>query len=176
MLNLRHAVAGLAAAAAILSGAPAVGADATAPNPRSEALARKLFAEMHMDQMMGNMFRQMGPAMIAQQRKANPALTDHDAQAISDAVAESMDGFMQKVIERTIPLYATTFTEKELQDLVNFYDTPSGQAMLAKMPALTTKMIPIVTEMMPEMTADLTKRICSTIDCSKRAAPAAPGG
>lgn len=175
MLSFRHAAAGLAAFA-ILGATPAFSADATAPSAHSEALARKLFTEMHMDQMMGNMMRQMGPAMIAEQRKANPNLTEHDARAISDAVAESMDGFMQKVIERSIPLYATTFTEKELQDLVDFYGTPSGQAMLAKMPVLTTKMIPIVTEMMPEMTADLTKRICSKIDCSKRAAPAAPRG
>jgi hypothetical protein len=172
MLNLRHVVAGIAAVA-ILGATPALCADAAAPNAHSEALARRLFAEMHMDQMMGNMMRQMAPAMIAQQRKASPNLTERDAKAISDATAESMDAFMQKVIDKSIPLYATTFTEKELQDLVNFYDTPSGQAMLTKMPILTNKIVPIVTEMMPEMTADLTRRICAKTDC-KRAAPAAP--
>jgi hypothetical protein len=175
MLNLRYAAAGLAAIA-VLGATPAVCADAAAPNAHSEALARKLFTEMHMDQLMGNMMHQMLPAMIAQQQKANPHLSEHDAQVISEAVGESMDGLMQKVIDRSIPLYATTFTEKELQDLVNFYDTPSGQAMLAKMPVLTTKMIPIVTELMPEMTADVTRRICSKIDCTKRAAPPAPKG
>jgi hypothetical protein len=172
MLNLRRAVAAIAAIA-ILAATPALCADAAAPNARSEALARKLFAEMHMDQMMGNMMRQMAPAMLAQQRQANPNLSDRDAKAISDAMAESMDGFMQKVIDKSVPLYATTFTEKELQDLVNFYDSPSGRAMLEKMPVLTTKLVPIVTEMMPEMTADLTRRICAKTDC-KRAAPAAP--
>jgi uncharacterized protein len=172
MLNLRHVVAGVAAAA-ILGATPALCADAAAPNAHSEALARKLFAEMHMDQMMGNMMRQMGPAMLAQQQKANPNLTDRDAKAVSEAMAESMDGFMQKVIDKSIPLYASTFTEKELQDLVNFYDSPSGRAMLEKMPVLTNKIVPIVTEMMPEMTADLTRRICAKTDC-KRTAPAAP--
>jgi hypothetical protein len=172
MLNLRRLAAGFAAIA-ILGATPALSADAAAPNAHSEALARKLFTEMNMDQMMGNMMRQMAPAMIAQQRKANPNLSDRDAKAISDAMAESMDGFMQKVIDKSIPLYASTFTEKELQDLVNFYDSPSGKAMLAKMPVLTTKIIPIVTEMMPDMTADLTRRICAKTDC-KRPAPAAP--
>ena len=173
MLNLRHAVAAIAAVA-ILGATPALCADAAAPNARSEALARKLFVEMHMDQMMGNMMHQMLPAMIAQQRKANPNLSEHDAQIISDAVSESMDGLMQKVIDRSIPLYATTFTEKELQDLVNFYDTPSGQAMLAKMPALTTKMVPLMTELMPDMTADVTRRICAKMDCKKLGAPGKP--
>jgi uncharacterized protein len=174
MLNLRHAVAGLAAVAAVLSGTPAVCADATAPNPRSEVLARKLFAEMHMDQMMSNMMRQMGPAMIAQARQRNSNLSDADAEAISEAAAGSMDDMMKKMIDLSIPLYATTFTEKELQDLVNFYDTPSGQAMLAKMPVLMNKMVPLATQLAPEMVADMTKRICAKTDCSARTAPAAP--
>ena len=173
MLNLRHAVAAIAAIA-ILGATPALCADAAQPNARSEALARKLFVEMHMDQMMGNMMHQMLPAMIAQQRKANPNLSEHDAQIISEAVSESMDGLMQKVIDRSIPLYATTFTEKELQDLVNFYDTPSGQAMLAKMPILTTKMVPLMTDLMPDMTADVTRRICAKMDCTKLSAPGKP--
>ena len=127
-----------------------------------------------MDQMMGNMMHQMLPAMLAQQRKANPGLSEHDAQIISDAVSESMSGLMQKVIDRSVPLYASTFTEKELQDLVNFYDTPSGQAMLAKMPTLTTKMVPLMTDLMPDMTADVTRRICAKMDCTKLNAPGKP--
>jgi hypothetical protein len=48
--------------------------------------------------------------------------------------------------------------------------------MLAKMPTLMNKMAPMVTDLMPEMVADMTKRICAKTDCSKRAAPAAPKG
>lgn len=173
MTPIRRAIACLAAATAIAVGTPAVCAD-TAPNPHSVELARKLFADMHMDQMMSGMMRQMGPAMMAQARKSNPSLTEADAQAISDALSESMGPMMTKVMDRMIPLYASTFSEKELQDLVNFYGSPSGQAMLAKMPALMAKMGPVMAEMMPEMTADMQKRICSKIDCSKRGAPPAP--
>jgi hypothetical protein len=173
MLNPRHAAAAFAAVV-LLGATPAVCADAATPNPRSLELAHKLFTEMHMDQMMINMMHQMAPAMIAQQRKVNPNLTDQEAKAISEAATESASNLMQKVIDRSIPLYAATFTEKELQDLVNFYDSPSGQAMLAKMPALTAKMGPIMTDLMPEMTADMTQRICSKIDCTRHAAPAAP--
>ncbi|MDB5428304.1 MAG: hypothetical protein JWR47_1472 [Phenylobacterium sp.] len=175
MLNLRRAVAGLAAAA-ILAGTPALGAEAATPNPHSVELARKLFTEMHMDQLMGNMLRQMGPTIIAQSRKNNPNLTPQDAKVINDAVAESMDSLMQKVVDRSIPLYASTFSEKELQDLVDFYDSPSGRAMLAKMPVLMSKMTPMMTELMPEIAGDINRRVCSRIDCSKRAAPTAPKG
>lgn len=157
----------------MLAGTPAICADTPAPSTHSAELARKLFAEMHMEQLMGGMIRQMAPAIIEQSRKRNPNLSAADAQEISDAMAASMDDLMKKVTERSIPLYASTFTEKELQDLVDFYDTPTGKAMLAKMPVLMSKMGPMVSELMPEMMADMTKRVCSKIDCTKPAAAAA---
>lgn len=173
MLNLRRAVAGVAAAAAIVAGTPAICADAP-PNPHSMELARKLFSEMHMDTLMGDMMRQMTPAILAQARARDPGVSEADVRAVQDAVADSMQAMLVKVNERAIPLYASTFSEKELQDLVDFYDSPTGRAMQAKMPVLTNKMAPMVTDLMPEMIADMTKRICAKTDCSKRAAPAAP--
>lgn len=174
MLNLCRVAAGLSVAGALFAAAPAVCAEAPAPNAHSMELARTLFTEMHMEQLMGNMIHQMAPAIVEQSRKRNPQLSAADAQAISDAMAAAMDDLMKKVTERSIPLYASTFTEKELQDLVNFYDTPSGKALLAKMPVLMSKMGPMMTELMPEMMADVNKRVCSKIDCSKSAAAAAP--
>jgi hypothetical protein len=174
MLNLRRAAVGLVAAAAVLAGTPAFCADAPASNAHSIELARKLFAEMRMEQLMGSMVRQMAPAMIEQSRKRNPNLSAADAQVISDAMAASMDELVKKVTERSIPLYASTFSEKELQDLVNFYDSPTGQAMLTKMPVLMSKMAPMMAELAPEMLADMTRRVCAKTDCSKHATPASP--
>jgi hypothetical protein len=173
MFSLRRTVIIVTAAAAVLAATPAICADAP-PNPHSLELARKLFNEMQMDQMMTNAMRQMAPAIIAQSRKANPNLTDQQARAINEAVTESMGDLMRKVIDRTAPLYAETFSEQELQDLVNFYDSPSGRAMIAKMPVMMSKMTPIVTELMPEMTADVTRRLCAKIDCTKVGAPGKP--
>jgi hypothetical protein len=173
MLNLRYRAIGFVLAASLATATPAMCADAPAGNAHSLALAKHLFAEMHMDQLMGGMMKNMTPVMIAQARKANPALTEDQAQIITEAVSESSRAMMAKAIERFIPLYASTFTEKELEDLVAFYDGPTGQAMLNKMPVLMSKMGPVMTELMPDMMADVNQRICSKMDCSKRAAPPA---
>ena len=167
MLSFYRAAAGLAAAVALVSATPAICADAP-PNPHSLELARKLFNEMHMDQMM--------PMMMAQARKANPNLTEEQSRAVGEAAAESADDMMKKVVDRAAPLYAETFTEKELQDLVNFYDSPSGQAMIAKMPVMMSKMTASMADLMPEMTADVTRRICAKTDCTKMNTPAKPKG
>ena len=173
MLNLRYRAIGFALAAALATATQAMCADAPTGNAHSLALAKHLFAEMHMDQLMGGMMKNMTPAMIAQARKANPALTEDQAQIITQAVSESSQVMMGKAIERFIPLYASTFTERELEDLVAFYDGPTGQAMLNKMPVLMSKMGPVMTELMPDMMADVNQRICSKMDCSKRTAPPA---
>jgi uncharacterized protein len=176
MINLRRTVAGLAAATLILGASPALCADAPAPSAHNLELARHLFAGMHMDTMLDNLMKTIAPAMMEQARKTNPSLSEKDAQVISQAVGESERAMMGKMVDRMIPLYASTFTEKELQDAVTFYEGPSGKAMLQKMPELMAKMGPTMAELMPEMTADLQQRICSKIDCTKRAAPAAPKG
>jgi len=171
MFNLRNRTIGFALVAALVTSTPAMSADAPAGNAHSLVLAKHLFAEMHMDQLMSGMMKNMTPVMVAQARKANPALTDAQADIITQAVTESSQAMMAKVIDRFVPLYASTFSEKELEDLVAFYDGPTGQAVLTKMPVLMSKMGPVMTELMPDMMADVNQRICSKMDCSKRTAP-----
>ena len=43
----------------------------------------------------------------------------------------------QKLTNQILDLYTAHFTEQELQDAIAFYQTPSGQSMLIKLPALT---------------------------------------
>jgi len=173
MLNARSRAVAFALLATLVTATPAVSADAPAPNAHSLELAKHLFAEMHMDRLMSGMMTNMTPMMVAQARKANPSLTDAQADIIAQAVSESSQAMMAKLVDRIIPLYATTFTEKELQDLVTFYDGPTGQAMLTKMPTLMSKMAPMMSDLMPEMMADVHQRICSKTDCSKITSPPA---
>ena len=158
----------VALGAAAMFAAPVAQAQDAQPSARQLELARRLFNDMHMDQMMAAMTRQMAPAMTAQMRKSNPNISAEQAQAISEAAHESMSAVMPKLIERMIPLYATTLTQKELEDTVAFYEGPSGKAILAKLPQISAQIVPIMTDMMPEMTADMQRRVCAKIDCSKQ--------
>jgi hypothetical protein len=173
MLNARKRAIAFVLLATLATATPAMSADAPTGNAHSLQLAKHLFAQMHMDQLMGGMLKNMTPMMVAQARKANPSLTDAQAEIITQAVSESSEAMMDKAIERFIPLYASTFTEKELEDLVAFYDGPTGQAVLTKMPALMSKLGPVMSELMPDMMADVNQRICSKMDCSKRSPPPA---
>lgn len=162
--------AGIAAFALIASpGARA----ADAGDAHKLALARQLFAGMNMAQLMDSVTTSMGASMLAQLRKSNPQLSEEQAKAISEAVSESAREVLPKVTERMVPLYAQTFSEKELEDSVAFYSSPSGKAILAKMPTLMAQMGPIMQEITPELIASMQKRVCAKTDCSKlgKAAP-----
>jgi hypothetical protein len=170
-----------ALAAFCLVGSPALAAPpapsapaAEAPSPRALALAKRYFADLHMDQLMGGVMHNMLPAMMAQMAKEHPEITTDQRQAVVEAATESSSAMMDKLIDRMAPLFAATFSEKELQDLVNFYESPTGKAMMAKMPVLMAKMQPTLIELMPEMQADMKHRLCAKLDCTKLATPAAP--
>ncbi len=38
-----------------------------------------------------------------------------------------------------VEIYARNFTEEQIDDIVTFYKTPTGAAMLEKLPAITTE-------------------------------------
>ena len=91
-------------------------------------------------------------------------------QSLTDAVTESMDVYMPRMTDAMIPAYAETFSTDELTKLDEFYESPVGQSILAKMPVAMQKMMPVMVQLMPEMQADIVRRVCTKIDCPAKAA------
>lgn len=47
----------------------------------------------------------------------------------------------QIVTEVVLPIYDKNFAESDLQDIINFYRTPTGQKVVSTMPAITAEMM-----------------------------------
>ena len=157
----------------LLVSMPAIGhAQTSDPAPSAEkvALVKRYFAAIHFEQMMSGIVDQMTPAMMAQMRKTQPNITDAEFQAATEAVSESTNEFLKKVTEASIPVYADIFTVEELTKMDEFYETPVGQSIMAKVPEASQKLMPVVMTLMPEFQADVAKRMCSKIDCSAKKA------
>jgi len=162
-------VAVLALAVAAPQMAAAQTTTAAAPDPVKVALVKRYFADVHINQMVSGMMHQMMPTMLQQIKKSHPEMTDAQMQGVTDAVVESMDEYMPKMTDAMVPVYADTFTTDELTKLDEFYESPVGQSILAKMPAAMQKMMPTMMQIMPEMQADIMKRVCTKIDCAAKA-------
>jgi hypothetical protein len=159
-------------AALALCAAPMAHAADAAPDPVKVALVKRYFAAMHINQMMSGMMKQMAPALMAQAKAQHSEITEAQTQAVTDAMTETMDDFVPKLTDAMIPLYADVFTTEELTRLDEFYESPIGQSIVAKMPAATQKMVPVMMQMMPDLQADMMKHLCAKIDCTAKKAGA----
>ena len=132
-------------------------------------LAVQLAALMDMDQMVGTMQNQMEAMMqqelagTAECEDATAAITEF-SQAVSTLTRKELSNevFLPKVAE----IYAEIFDADELQGMIDFYRTPLGRKMLARMPELMEKSMTLaqnqVQDLAPridELASDFGKRI-----------------
>ena len=163
--------AGLAASGMTEAKAQAA-APAVAPSAEAMALTRRYIAAMHMDQSMKPMMLSMVDAMVKQQAQRYPNLTAAQRERLAGAVMAAVtdaynDGLMTRMADKMAPGIATVFSIDELKALVDFYESPKGQAIIGKMPALGEISGRAVMEMVPEMQNDLQARIVKNVEALK---------
>ena len=161
--------AALFATSAIAQTAPA----SPPPSAHRLELAHRYMAAAHMERTLDAVMSQMKPMMMAMAPK-DSKLSDADRQAIADISADVTRELMTKVAARMEPIMAETFTEKELTELTAFYESPTGQSAVNKMPVMMGKLLPAMAEFMPQMQAEMKTRICARIDCAGAAKAATP--
>ena len=97
-----------------------------------ETLQRSM--ELTMNQMRSGMIQQVtGVKVPAGQEKAFAEFQDKLQAILSEAFA------WEKLKPDFVKLIAQTYTETELDGLIDFYKSPTGQAMVAKSPELMKK-------------------------------------
>ncbi|SFJ61330.1 DUF2059 domain-containing protein [Caulobacter sp. UNC279MFTsu5.1] len=170
----------LAAAAALcLTGGAAQARQASPPaaaaskaTPETRALAARYFEAIHYDKLLGQMMDQMIPVMVQTLRTQTPSLTDEQSRLVSETVIESTREMTDKMKAPMIDAVAEVFTEQELRELVAFYEAPTGQALIAKTPELTQKMMAQMPAIMAEMQGKMLQKLCAKVSCA--APPPAP--
>jgi hypothetical protein len=155
-----------------LAGALMATAALAAPTAKQTELAHRYIAAVHMDRTMDATMKAMMPSMLAAVPQGGAA-QEARRKAVTEVLPDVMHDMMSKMMSRMEPIVAETFTELELADLVKFYESPTGQAVVDKTPQLAIRMAPMMRELMPEMTKDLMAKVCARADCSAdpKAAP-----
>jgi hypothetical protein len=160
---------------------PAAASAATpAVDPRAEALVRRYLAATRFEGTLDTILSAMLPIMSDQMSRQQPELTAQDRQMIVDIVRKVMrEKMMPKMIDRMVPIYASTFSVTELQALVDFYESPTGRAITDKVPSLAPKSAEVTRSLMPEMmreaVTEVITRMCpgGKCDAAKLPKPAA---
>jgi uncharacterized protein len=119
-----------------------------APQTADDSLASREDIERYLDathsrdmtKRMLEVIERQTRQMIHQQISKNPSLPpDFEAQEL-----RRMDGFwknfpIDEMLQAMIPVYEKHFTKGEIDALVTFYSSPTGQQILAKMPAVAAE-------------------------------------
>jgi hypothetical protein len=115
--------------------------------------------------------------------KALPNATPAEKAAFEEIVASELKGMLsdypiEDVLRDTIPIYQSHFTEADLEQILAFYSSPTGQKVLKEMPAMMaeatrvsmTRLQPILERTMGNVSA----RIAAMAEDNKNKEPSKP--
>ncbi len=96
----------------------------------------RMFSVMDMDKQMTGGFEAMLPVIeqMAAQLKLDAAAKEELKNIYRDWFKYDFD--QQAILAELVEVYSENFTDKEINELTAFYETPTGQKFLAKSPEL----------------------------------------
>ena len=150
---------------------------ARADEASKRAKAEELFTLLHMDQTMEQITKNV-MKQVQTMTESMPG-ADHATPEQKKLVADFQQRVLDLVNKRLgwkalepdfISLYASTYTEEELDGIIGFYKSPVGQTMLEKTPELMTKSTELTQQRMREvqpefnqMIEDFMKQMAATV-------------
>ena len=138
----------------------------TPPGDKQMALAQRYVEASHMVDNVQTMMKQLRPMLMSQ---AEAQLDASEKKVLGDAFDTAYGHFLQSYLDKVTPILAETYSEDELTQIVAFYESPTGQSMLAKSPELQKRLVPVAMDLVPDLQADMRKEVCAHVSCGKPA-------
>lgn len=109
---------------------------------------KELFHVMQQDSIMDKMFNSMIPSMINQMKSQHPendSLSNARSNELMKAMMQTTRLIMKKMMdEDMVALYDKYFSQKEINDYIAFYKTPSGQKFIKVTPDISKDLMGIM--------------------------------
>jgi uncharacterized protein len=124
--------------------------------------------EQNLDQMKSSVFQQMFPVKLTPDQKAQV-----------DSLADKVAALMAKALSwndlepEYTKIYAKTFTEQQIDDLLAFYRTPTGQVIVDKMPVLLKESTVVVQQRVAAINPELQSLLKDFMANAAKSAPKA---
>jgi uncharacterized protein len=104
----------------------------------------KLFDVMHlrgqMKLVMDRVSAQMKSMTHDQLRKSNPQITDEEIAKLDAQSDDLLQGMpIDGMLDDMIPVYQKHLSKSDVDAMVGFYSSPTGQRILKEMPAMTAE-------------------------------------
>jgi hypothetical protein len=156
---MKHLIPALVIGAGLM----ATQALAQEPSPKAIALAKRYVALAEARKILED----EGPTVAQYMISKVPAPAGGDAkatevkQAMLDAATEAVHAKVPEFLDKTALIYARIFTEKELSDIVAFYDSPAGKAFVAKTGDAAGPMATLIQSLGDDIQRDTRQKFCA---------------
>ena len=151
---------------------PTAAPAADAPSARQLELARQLVAASGMNATLSAGLRNSIGQLYATLKPAASADAEARRKVFADAQADATAKIVPQITESLVNGYARTFSAQELSDVLAFYQSPSGRAMVAKTPQLMQGVTASLFALIPQLRRDMGDEVCAKITCTAASAPA----
>ncbi len=145
---------------------PSAAPAADAPSARQLELARQLVAASGMNATLSASLRNTVGQIYAALKPAASADAEARRKVFADAEADATAKLVPQITESLVDGYARTFTVQELSDVLAFYQSPSGRAMVAKTPQLMQGVTGALVTLLPQMRRDMGDVVCAKVTCT----------
>jgi len=173
MIRNSRTLAALAAAAALTASAPITYAQPTPPaaaeapiDPAQLALARHLMSLTLGQMNFGAILRSMSASMMDAVHKQNPSADPAVLRRVQAAMDKAMSDITPELMDDIAKGYARHLSRKEMEDSIAFYESPSGQSILHKMPQVMQEVGPMMVKYVPRMQRGVLQALCDQNACS----------
>jgi hypothetical protein len=163
----------LLASLCLLFGWSAVGQKTGADAPASKADVEKYLQVMHSREMVGKMLEAMSKPMhemVHQQYLKNKEKLPADFEArMNQRMDQSMRNLpYDEMFESMVPVYQKHFTKGDIDALMTFYSTPTGQKLLREMPEVVAEAMQSVMPLLQKHMEAVNERIRQEITAMVR--------
>lgn len=138
----------------------------TVPTARQLELAREILQATGVEKNYEDMLRSMFlPAFRGSAQLGLSPEASEKTQAFGAAVTEAVLAQKPRMLQLSAEVYAQTFSEEELRQLLAFYQSPLGQTLSRKMPLLARQMGEATAREMPSLMQSMAAHLCAKEDC-----------
>ena len=154
--------------------------NAPADAPADKEDVQKLFAALHLSEMMQNVMT----ASMQQQKqmthdalkKKMPSMTEEDFKRMDtfmDEFVKSID--LNGMLDDMIPVYQRHLSKQDVTAMLAFYNTPTGQKLLREQPAMMAEGMQAMQPRMQKMMSDLMDKVEQMVSEETKKSSAAAG-
>lgn len=147
-----------------------------ADSPATKEDVQKYLEIMHSREMMTKMVdamaKPMHQMMHDQYEKDKDKLPADFEARMNKVMDDSLKSFpWDEILQSMVPVYQKHFTKGDVDHLVAFYSTPTGQKLIREMPAITAEamqvMMPILRDRIDVMSRDVQQQVAEMIKQSE---------